>query len=749
MEREGLKFNSYKNPLVLGADFETDITDDGSRRFVCQWAISPGDDFPEGGHPFAWTGKDLESFEKTLRKIQTKDRHILIYFHNLPYDASYMLELLNDIPDWGFDPFYAVNNGDPIIVSFTKGDAKKPSESIVFRDSHRKLNNSLKEIGRMLGYDKLMAPDSEFTPGWSKNLDYEHTKYTDPDWVYVCMDAWICCRAMRQLHEGFDGIKFDRPTFSGDAYNNCKKYVNGVQTKRNRFGTNETKWERLFPPLPVFDLDEEGSVIVPDTDEEYETLVGKDRVTDNEIRQAYWGGINYSAHKGLNSPKMGKKVFHIDYHSMYPSQMKYRLLPYGRCIEVMDISEYLPEHEPEMYDPECMVYVAQLFVTKMKLKEGRIPWYHMRNAIDNIIEGMDKSDSVTELKHHHILTVSSVELHDMLEYYDMEFSPVMTEEYAEDGHLDYDPDWHPQAWIYMAQVGVLGGYIDYWYGIKQQEETDGRKGGLRYNWSKVMMNSVYGRIAMSPYQQETTIEWNPNIGWYDWKRLNRKIANGWEAYIPYPVFVCAWARHQLLDAWLKVGCENVIHSDTDSIIFYGDAMPKDLRVTGHTDEYSFSELDTWGNECPTETKDGYEDMDGSTIVALYEGGTKRYIEIVKPLKGFKVRDKLSKYVHMAMAGVPQKTFETTDGIQYPIGMWIELLDAPGRIYETDDKGEPITLGHAHYHIGSQWLRDLYEAIGLNPDDVNTMKKARHKMCGGMDIVDTTFKLNSGYRMVFR
>lgn len=720
--------HTYKTPYLLGADFETDITDDGSERFVCQWAISPGNDFPEDGHPFAWTGKSIDTFKGQIQYLLNKERHLQVYFHNLPYDASYMLGFLKELTECGFRPYFAVNKHDPIILSFLYGsDPKRPDMSIVFRDSHKKLNNSLKEIGAMLGYDKLMAPDSEFTPGWSKNIDYEHTKYTDPDWVYVCMDAWICCRAMRMLHDGFYGHQFKKATFSGDAYAMCKSMVNHGRNK------GDTKWNRCFPPLPIFETE----------------LIDSDELACDEIlRQAYWGGINYSAHKGLNVPKDEMKIFHIDYHSMYPSQMKYRLLPYGKCERVLDISERFPEPDIENYDPETEVYIAQVCVTKMKLKEGRNPWYHLKLDRDRKIEGLKASEPVVELKYPHIITTCSVELEDLDRYYDMEFSSILPEEMKEYmDKVDLDPDWYPRAWVYSADYGLLGEYIDYWYSKKQDEERDGNKGGLRYNWSKVMMNSVYGRMAMSYIQYDTVIGWNENIDWYDWKEMDKKIPDNWESYIPYPIFVSAWARHQLLDAWLKVGCENVIHSDTDSIIFYGKRMPDDLRVTGNT-KNGKSMLDTWGNECPV-IKDGYEDINDSTIIALYEGGVKRYIEVVRPLEEFKPGDKLKNFVHTAMAGVPQKTFKTPEGTQYPIGMWIELLDAPERIYETDENGEPLVLGDHHYSIESEWLRNLYQSIGLCPDDVNTMKKSKRKMKGGANIVDTTFKLNSGFRTVIR
>lgn len=101
-------------------------------------------------------------------------------------------------------------------------------------------------------------------------------------------------------------------------------------------------------------------------------------------------------------------------------------MPYGKCERVLSL-KHLPV-EGKDFDPENEVFITEIFVTKMKLKPGKNAWYHIKNHCERVIEGLKNSDAVTELKYPHRFVVSCVDLANLLNYYDMEFSFDLPEE---------------------------------------------------------------------------------------------------------------------------------------------------------------------------------------------------------------------------------------------------------------------------------------------------------------------------------
>ena len=224
-----------------------------------------------------------------------------------------------------------------------------------------------------------------------------------------------------------------------------------------------------------------------------------------------------------------------------------------------------------------------------------------------------------------------------------------------------------------------------------------------------MINSLYGRFALAPETEENKLEYCEDLGDWDWISEDTLNEDS-DAYLPYAMFITAYARARLLENVMAVGCENVIHCDTDSVIHYGPPS-EDVEHGEH--------LGTWGIE--------------STPKAIYEGGFKRYIEVLnEPIQS-------PKDISMACAGVPQK-FDPTGKV--PIGMWVELLDDPSRICETGR-----TLGQTDYHIESDWLRRIYLDNGFDPDHVNTNKLIPETVPGGTILRERQHCLND--MMIYR
>lgn len=620
---------------VFGFDTETD--NDGETAWICQWCIH------DGKTPIY--GRDLESFKHWLLFLIQNRQRICLYAHNLKYDIEFVKPVLHDLETMGFEPKYIIRKGSPIKIQLKKG-----GELVEFRDSMKKMPGNLRSLGRMIGLEKLESPRG-FYQGWSKDIDYANGS---PDWEYIKRDAEIVAVSMRALHKGnTDGYKFDRATLSGDAWKIAKDMI-GTSDGKSHGGDDNWRWKKHFPRLDV-DL-------------------------DRRIRKAYFGGINLSplCNHGINKATDDRPIYHEDIHNSYGGVMS-------------GIQGYpLPYDTPTIqykFPPDGVLYIAEVRV-KMRIRpqyRGN-EWFRFKNGIDNTIEGWEHGVVVSETKEWHELSLTSVDLDLLEDWYDVE----------------YDEWYKPTILVFKSKLGLLKPYLDYFTRIKESSE----KNGLEYTHAKRMINSFYGRTGLAPETSETSLEWDDDLGDWNWS-TEYTLEDDHDAYIPYATFCTAWARKTLLDnvrACLDQLPNSVIHCDTDSVIHYGP--PVDYIPHGE-------HLGTWGIE--------------SQPPIIIEAGFKRYVELKRyPIQEF------DDVISMALAGVPQN--KDHNGV--PIGMWVEILDDPSIITV-----DGYTLGQEHYSIKSWWLRRLYYKHEMNPDDVDTMKLIPVRVPGGVILEKRRHRMN--------
>lgn len=381
---------------------------------------------------------------------------------------------------------------------------------------------------------------------------------------------------------------------------------------------------------------------------------------DAALRRGYVGGINISEHRGLCEGK----ILHADVTSMYPTVMMYDPLPVG-----------LPTYTTEE-PPEGTLYVVHL-EAKLNLKEDWIPWWIFKRVSD-LEDGITLGKPVTNCTRYHEMTLTSVDLANLQRSYDVDIKP--------GGEIEY--------FVFKSKTGALAPYVQ-----KHMEEKErAEKGTMLYTWAKTMLNSLYGRTALNPMGQATELVADGDD--LVWSR-HPEMSEEHDAYLPYGMFVTSHAHTRLLDYIELAGPENVIHSDTDSVIHYGG------KVEGI--KYG-RELGQWDIE--------------SRPVRLWEGGFKRYIEQIDP------NPSSIKHYKLAAAGVPLRTK-------------IELYDDPELIL-TDAE-----LGHVDYKVRTPWLREHVRREGGNPDCLNTMKLMPKEVKGGIILTETTHKLRDNFRFGVR
>lgn len=621
---------------VFGFDTETD--NDGVSAWICQWCIHDG--------RIPYIGRNVDDFTDTLKSLVWEREQIILYVFNLKYDLEFVKKTIHVLESEGWEPLIIMRKGSPVKVRLTRDEC-----IIEFRDAMKKMPGHLRDLGKMIDLPKLESPYG-FAPGWSAKIDYSPGS---KDFDYVKRDAEIVAVAMQQLHRpNKDRLRFDRATLSGDAWHIAKDMISRDSKGRTHSGKYNMAWNRYFPRLPI--------------------------EMDARIRRAYFGGINLSPihNHGIDYARDDMPITHEDIHNSYGGVMsgiQGYPLPYGSPTVT---------HE---WPCDGILYVVELRI-KLHIKpqyKGN-EWYQFKNGIDNVIEDMEHGTPVSDTKEWHELSLTSIDLDLLEDWYDVE----------------YEPYYKPTFYTFMSKLGLLKPYLDYFTEIKESAV----KNSLEYTHAKRMINSFYGRTGLAPETADTSLVWDDDLGDWNW-HTEYTINDDNDAYIPYACFATAWARKTLLDnvrACLDQLPDSVIHCDTDSVIHYGP--PVDYIPHGE-------HLGTWGIE--------------STPPVIIESGFKRYIELERyPMES------MDDLIGMALAGVPQNTND--DGI--PVGMWVEVLDEPKIILE-----DGYTLGNEHYRIRSEWLRRLYLDNGMDPDDVDTTKLIPRKVPGGVILDKRTHKLN--------
>lgn len=306
---------SGKRPILMG-DFET-TTDPADCR-VWVWALC---DVERAETVFdVELGLTIDSFMARL-----SEKSAIVYFHNLAFDGSFILDWLFRQGFWHTTDNYPMKGQFSTLISnmgkFYSIKIKfENGMSIELRDSLKKLPMSAANVAEAF---KL-----EVTKGF---IDYDKSRPvgyrpTLEEREYVAKDVLIIAKALRQQFAS--GMK--KLTVGSDALTEFKK----ITTKR--------VWDKMFPVLS--------------------------EAIDSDIRMAYRGGFTYADKRFKGKRTRGGIVY--DVNSLYPSVMYDRVLPYGEPKHF----EGAPVHDPDY--PLQIINIT--FVAK--LKKHHIPCIQIRGS---------------------------------------------------------------------------------------------------------------------------------------------------------------------------------------------------------------------------------------------------------------------------------------------------------------------------------------------------------------------------------
>ena len=458
---------------VYVADFETttdiDFQIDGYVRVYLWHArdISSDDEA---------VGFDIDSFIEWASNIPD-----VVWFHNLKFDGSYVL---NRILEMGWEFSSKQIRGKQTYSQIVTAQGQWMQLVLRFgrhicklQDSAKKFPGlSLEQIAGVYGIEGK----SHLDVFKRREPDYHAS---EEDIERVKGDTRILKIAMADLYE----CGYTKLTMASDAMNEFREIYNkGDSTKGNNF-------DRDFPKL---NLD-----------------------IDQMVRKAYKGGWTY-----VNKKWKGKDLFMIsvyDVNSMYPAQMRYKRLPYGR-----------PYFRDKPMADE--LYVVE-FDCAYVLKKGKLPMVQKKGSFRST--QAEYSEKSIGLEH---MCMTCVDYELFKEQYD-----ILTEQ-------------NHKYICFRSKTGIFDEYIDKWMAEKERCSKAGDSAGKAK--AKRFLNSLYGKFGENPIRESKmpTLDENGVTRWI----TETSETDG--AYVPMACFITAYARDWIVRTAQVFG-DDFVYADTDSV----------------------------------------------------------------------------------------------------------------------------------------------------------------------------------------
>lgn len=465
------------------ADFET-TTDEKDCR-VWAWAICSVDDPGD----FIY-GNDIETF---IEWCSLWRHNYKLLFHNLKFDSQFItyyllthgyeyIEDKKDRRDKTFTMLIGDNGAFYSMEIYFQVKGKK-SNKITIYDSLKVLNFSVEEVAKAFN-----LPIRKLELDYTTKRERWH-KLTPHEIDYIRNDVEIMARAMNFMYE--KGLT--RMTIGSNALANYKESV--------------SNFKHYFP------------VLSPDC--------------DADIRRSYKGGFTYL--NPIWKDKISGQGIVLDCNSMYPSVLRYEMMPFG---------EPLHFDNKYQYDP-CYPLYVQVISCVFEVKPGFIPTIQIKNSL-SFMPNEYLTSSGGELV---TLTLTSVDLELFFQHYNI-------------SHIHYGGGYK-----FKGCTGLFTKYIDYWTEEKIKAGKEGNK-ALR-TIAKLCLNSLYGKfgLAIKTSRKHPYLAEDGRVRYYIGAQ---EIRDG--IYIPIAAFCTSYARKKIIEVSMsirrwskqKYGKDLYIYSDTDS-----------------------------------------------------------------------------------------------------------------------------------------------------------------------------------------
>lgn len=536
------------------ADFETTVYDDQTNTEV--WAAALVPLYSEKVEIF----HSIEEFYNRL--LSESDRDLIVYFHNLKFDGTFILDYLlgtlhyvqaethdeSDVKSFKFDPLKEMPNRTVEYSISSMGQwysitVKIQDRFIKFRDSLKLLPFSVKKIGRDF-QTKHKKLEMEY-----KGLRYAGCEITPEEQFYISNDVLVVKEALE--------IVFDEGHKELTIGSCClKEYKNLITPK---------VFDDMFPNLTKYEIRRDD--IIEENAEQY-------------IRKSYRGGWCYLVHGKEHKTYTNGTT--ADVNSLYPSMMHSESGNYYPVGYPLDFwyGNYIPE---EALKPNRYFFIR--LRTQFILKDGYLPFIQIKdNLLYKSTESLRTSDiydaKTGKYYHYYIdvngnmrsaivtLTLTQTDYELFKEHYNLYNTEILSGCY------------------FYAEKGIFDVYIDKYKKIKQ-----GNKGAKR-ELAKLFLNNLYGKMATGTYSsfRVAYMREDESLGFFTVPANDKK-----PVYIPVGSAITSYARCFTIRAAQKNyhGLNNpgFIYADTDSI--HCDLPPEKIQgITVHETNFCAWKLES-------------------------------------------------------------------------------------------------------------------------------------------------------------
>lgn len=477
----------------------------------------------------------LHSITDFFRYLYKQNKDMMIYFHNLKFDGTFILNFLlrqadmhtalnndewlsaKDMPNKSYRyTISAMGQWYEIIVKYN-------NHIIRFRDSLKILPFSVKTIGKAFQTEHQKL-EMEYI-----GERYAGCEITDAEQEYIRNDVLVMSEALTKLYQ-IDNVKM---TIGASCLSEFRK------------GYNKYEWEKYFPDLTEYHLSKK--------EYGYKDI-------DSYIRSGYRGGWCYV------KPDRANKIINggctADVNSLYPSMqhsMSGNYFPVGEPVECTtnislldkytDITKYFyfiriktrfksrKNHLPFITISNNLMYPARECLTTSDIYDRSTGKYYS-HYID--IDGNRQTATVT-------LTLSCIDYALMKKHYILTDTEILS------------------FVAFRSEKGIFDEYIDKYAEIKKTS-----KGAMR-QLAKLKLNNLYGKYATSPDSSFKVAYLN------DKNALSYRTVNKRDrpvVYIPIGAAITSYARQFTITAAQK-NYKHFIYADTDSI--HCDSTPDKIK----------------------------------------------------------------------------------------------------------------------------------------------------------------------------
>lgn len=524
---------------VFAADFETTVYKGQTRADV--WAAG----LCELNYETVTIDGTIEDFYK---RIEALNAHCIIYFHNLKFDGSYLLDYFlttlklkqayRKIPGrTELDVEFLENKEMPkssvkyLISSMGQWYdivvRTKQGYFIEFRDSLKLLPFTLKQVGQAFK-TKHQKLEMEY-----KGFRYPGCYISDSEKEYIQNDVLVLKEALEIMLASGN----DRLTIGSCCMAEYKKHL------------GKKEYESLFPDLTEIKLDK--TVYAADNADEY-------------IRRSYRGGWCYVV-KGKEKRQF-KNGCTADVNSLYPSVMSSDSMsryPVGK--PTFWSGDYIPD-EALQKDRYYFLRIR----TRFNIKPGYLPTIQIKGNMNySPTEYLETSDVYNKYEDKYYSYY--YDTHDNITPATVVLTLTCTDWELIKEHYYLSDTVILDGCYFNSRIGIFDSYIEKYRKIKQESK------GAKRTLAKLFLNNLYGKLATSTkssYKVAYVTEEGDKIGFYQVDANDKK-----SGYIACGSAVTSYARNFTIRAAQKnyhgIDKPGFIYADTDSI--HCDLPPSALK----------------------------------------------------------------------------------------------------------------------------------------------------------------------------